>query len=212
MAVQNSITNEFQPINGILPAFSHANDFKERKRFMEDEKTLLVALRDLDPQAITKAHEVYFPVVYRYAHYRIGDETIAEDLASEAIYHLLEALHAGRGPHSSLRGWLMGTISNLVNDYYRKIYSKPTEQLGEAIPDQSINPAFHSERSDQRAALRTALLELTPDQQNVLALRFGSGYSLVETAEIMHKKTNAIKQLQYRAIVALRNSISGVNK
>jgi len=179
---------------------------------MEDEQTLLAALRDLDPQAITRAHEVYFPIVYRYAHYRLGDDTVAEDLASDAFIRLLEALHAGQGPASSLRGWLMGTISNLVNDYYRKIYNKPTEHLGEAIPDQSGNPTFQSERSDQRAALRTALLELTPDQQNVLALRFGSGCSLAETAEIMRKKTNAIKQLQFRALVALRNNISGVNE
>jgi RNA polymerase sigma-70 factor (ECF subfamily) len=212
MAVRHSTIKITKPINGILPAFSYTYVLKERIRVMEDEQTLLAALRDLDPEAITRAHEVYFPVVYRYAHYRTGDETIAEDLASEAIFRLLEALHTRRGPNSSLRGWLMGTISNLVNDYYRKIYNKPTEQLGDGIPDQISNPAFQSERSDQHAALRTALLELTPSQQNVLALRFGSGCSLAETAEILQKNINAIKQLQFRAMVALRNSISGVNE
>jgi RNA polymerase sigma-70 factor (ECF subfamily) len=53
------------------------------------------------------------------------------------------------------------------------------------------------------------LKELTTDQQHVLALRFGSGCSLAETAEIMGKKPNAIKQLQFRALAALRKNLEG---
>jgi RNA polymerase sigma-70 factor (ECF subfamily) len=147
--------------------------------------------------------------VYRYARYRLGDDAIAEDLASETFVRLLESLHAGRGPDSSLRGWLMGTISNLVNDYYRKVYNKPTEPLVERIPSESGDPVSQSEHSDRQTAIRKALSNLTRDQQHVLALRFGSGCSLAETAEIMRKKTNAIKQLQFRALVALRKHISG---
>ncbi len=96
---------------------------------MEAEKIFITGLRGLDPQAITKIHEMYFPAVYRYAHYRVGDETVAEDLASETFIRLLEAIHAGRGPKSSLRGWLMGTISNLVNDYFRQVYKNTSEPL-----------------------------------------------------------------------------------
>jgi RNA polymerase sigma-70 factor (ECF subfamily) len=209
MAVIYLNIKEHIPIGGILPSFNCIRRLKARKRFMEDEKTLLVALRDLDPQVITTAHSKYFPVVYRYARYRLGDDAIAEDLASETFVRLLESLHAGRGPDSSLRGWLMGTISNLVNDYYRKVYNKPTEPLVERIPSESGDPVSQSEHSDRQTAIRKALSNLTRDQQHVLALRFGSGCSLAETAEIMRKKTNAIKQLQFRALVALRKHISG---
>jgi RNA polymerase sigma-70 factor (ECF subfamily) len=199
-------------ISGILPSFSHTCVLKEQERFMEDDKALLAGLEKLDPQAITNAHRIYFPMVYRYVRYRLGDEVLAEDLASETFIRLLEALHAGKGPDSSLRGWLMGTASNLANDYYRKIYSKPLEPLSEKIPSQHGNPVSQVERSDQQGELRTAFSKLTPDQQNVLALRFGSGCSLAETAEIMHKKTNAIKQLQFRAVAALRNHIPGLSE
>jgi RNA polymerase sigma-70 factor (ECF subfamily) len=48
------------------------------------------------------------------------------------------------------------------------------------------------------------LMALTMDQQQVIALRFGGGYSLAETAALMDKNINAIKALQYRAIAALR--------
>ena len=114
---------------GLLPALVGLYRAEDRINYMEAENTLLTGLRDLDPQTITKIHETYFPSVYRYAYYRVGEEAIAEDLASETFIRLLEAAHAGRGPNASLRGWLMGTVSNLVNDYYRQLYTKSNQPL-----------------------------------------------------------------------------------
>ena len=196
-------------INGILQTYDRGIVRKARISLMGNEQNLLTGLRNLDPQAITKIHETYFPAVYRYARYRTGDDAVAEDLASETFIRLLEALHAGRGPRSSLRGWLMGTVSNLVNDYFRVVYNKPAETLQETIPARSGNPVFQSEQSDKQELIRAAILNLTLEQQHVLALRFGSGSSLVETAEVMDKKPNAIKQLQFRALKALRKQIEG---
>ena len=49
-----------------------------------------------------------------------------------------------------------------------------------------------------------AIRQLTEDQQEVLILRFGQMLTLQETADIMDKKVNAVKQLQLRALQALR--------
>jgi len=176
---------------------------------MMDEQVLRNGLRDLDPQSITQTHETYFPVIYRYTRYRVGDDAVAEDIVSEAFMRLIEAIHAGKGPRASLRGWLMGTASNLVNDYFRKVYSQPTDILPEDVPTENGNPVAQTEQKTRHDQLRQALTKLTPDQQHVLSLRFGSGYSLAETAEIMEKKPNAIKQLQFRALGALRQNIEG---
>jgi DNA-directed RNA polymerase specialized sigma24 family protein len=51
---------------------------------------------------------------------------------------------------------------------------------------------------------------LTTEQQNVLALRFGDGYSLEETAAAMRKNVNAIKALQFRALASLQRYIGEV--
>ena len=56
-------------------------------------------------------------------------------------------------------------------------------------------------------ALHNALIQLTEDQQQVLALRFGQGYSLEETAAVMKKQVNAVKALQFRALNALQRKI-----
>lgn len=195
--------------DGILPLCFHTITTRDRTAYMQDEQALLSALQDLDPQAITQIHSQYFPVVFRYARYRVADEGMAEDLASETFIRLLEAVHAGRGPKTSLRGWLMRTVSNLVNDHYRQVYNRPVEPLHEHLPSQSADPAIQSERLRREQTLQAALAQLTPDQQHVLALRFGSGCSLVETGELLGRNPNAVKQLQFRALAALRKCLQG---
>ncbi len=164
----------------------------------------LEGLSKLDPEAITQIHNRYFPVVYRYARYRLGDEVVAEDVAGETFTRLLEYASRGRGPNKNVRGWLMRTASNLVNDYYRAMYGKPTEELLETLASDKPGPVNQAEAADEKRALFDALNQLTEEQINVLALRFGSGLSLVETADVLGKKPNAIKALQFRAIGALR--------
>jgi len=51
--------------------------------------------------------------------------------------------------------------------------------------------------------LKNALHQLTEEQQHVIALRFGQGLSLGETAELLDKSVGAIKALQHRALAAL---------
>jgi RNA polymerase sigma-70 factor (ECF subfamily) len=131
----------------------------------------------------------------------------------------LEACQTGRGPQKSLRGWLIGTASNLINDHLRDKYSHPTETLTEKLdlfPNTvPLNPVATSEGPplqylevlDQQQALREALARLTEEQQQVISLRFGAGYSLEETASMMNKNANAIKALQFRALAALRKTI-----
>jgi RNA polymerase sigma-70 factor (ECF subfamily) len=52
---------------------------------------------------------------------------------------------------------------------------------------------------------------LTSEQQHVLALRFGQGYSVEETAAHLQKNINAVKALQFRALAALQRQIGEVN-
>lgn len=168
----------------------------------------LNGLRNLEPEVITQIHNRYFPDIYRFARYRLGDEALAEDVAGETFTRLLEYSSRGRGPEKNVRSWLFRTASNLVNDYYRAIYSRPTEELLETIASEAPGPVHQAEAAEEKRALREALRLLTEEQIIVLALRFGSGLSLAETANVLGKKTNAVKALQFRAIGALRKALT----
>ena len=60
-----------------------------------DDDRVLDGLRNLDQQAIGAIYDQYFSEIYRYVLYRIGDPTLAEDIASDVFVRLLEAARPG---------------------------------------------------------------------------------------------------------------------
>jgi RNA polymerase sigma-70 factor (ECF subfamily) len=70
------------------------------------------------------------------------------------------------------------------------------------------DPESEFDENSKQLRVRQAILELTPEQQHVLALRFSEERSLQETADIMGKSVTAVKALQFRAIAALQRQLS----
>ncbi|HLO29126.1 MAG TPA: sigma-70 family RNA polymerase sigma factor [Anaerolineales bacterium] len=176
-----------------------------------DERHALDGLHKLEPQAIGAIYDRYFSEVYRYVRYRINDDTTAEDIASDVFVRLLEAAQKKQGPQSSLKGWLIATASNVVNDHLRRQYRRPVEVLSDSMADS--RPSVHSEVDlrEQNRMVQSAYAQLTSEQQHVLALRFGQGYSIEETAAYLKKNINAVKALQFRALASLQRQIGEVN-
>ena len=172
-----------------------------------ERQSELDSLRMLDPQAIGAIYDRYFQDVYRFTLYRLNDEKRAEDIASDVFLRLLEATKKKRGPKKNIKAWMLSTASHIIADHLRKHYRRPVIELPEDLVDRSTTPIDEAERNHQNALTREAYQHLTPDQQTVLALRFGQGYSLEETAVAMKKKSNAIKALQFRALATLRKNI-----
>ncbi len=184
----------------------------ERKKIMSefDETAALSGLKELDSQVIGAVYDRYYPDVYRYVRYRLGDERTAEDIASDVFVRLLEASQKGRGPQTNLKAWLLGTASHIITDHHRRSYRRPTDSLSENMLDPLALPVDEFDHREQSRAVRSALKDLTPEQQHVLALRFGEGYSIEETASVMQKNVNAVKALQFRALSSLQRGIGEV--
>ena len=175
------------------------------------EQQALDGLRELDSQSIGAIYDQYFSEIYRYVRYRISDDAIAEDIASDVFVRLLEAAQKNQGPQSSLKGWLIATASNVVNDHFRHQYRRPVEDLSDSTPDQGLSIHAQVDLREQNQMVRNAYAQLTHEQQDVLALRFGQGYSLEETATHMNKNINAVKALQFRALASLQRQIGEIS-
>lgn len=178
---------------------------------INSEPQTMDGLRKLDPQTIGVIYDQYFPQVYRYVRYRINEDAVAEDIASEVFMRLLEAVRKRQGPQSNLKGWLIATASNAVNDHLRRKYRRPTEALSESLSDEGSSVSGQVDLREEARLVRQAYAQLTPEQQHVLALRFGLGFSLEETASHMKKNANAIKALQFRALASLQRQIGEVS-
>lgn len=167
-------------------------------------------INNINAQTIGAIYDEYFPEIYRYALYRLGDESLAEDIASDVFIRLLEGVKANRGPQSNLKGWLLGTASHIISDSLRKKYRHQEDEIPASLPDLQPAPALQVDQREQQRAMKNALAKLTIEQQNVLAFRFGQGYSIEETSTLMNKNLNAIKALQFRALAALQRELGEV--
>lgn len=176
-----------------------------------DEQRALDGLRSLNSQAIGAIYDQYFPEVYRYVRYRINDDAAAEDIASDVFVRLLEATQKRQGPQSSLKGWLIATAAHAVNDHLRRQYRRPVEALPKSLPDHGANVHSEVDIRERNRMIQNAYAQLTSEQQHVLALRFGQGYSVEETAIHLKKNINAVKALQFRALASLQRQIGEVN-
>lgn len=175
-----------------------------------DECHALDGLQQLNAQAIGAIYDQYFSEVYRYVRYRINDDTSAEDIASDVFVRLLEASQKKQGPQSSLKGWLIATASHAVNDHLRRHYRRPVEALSDSLADDRASVHSEIDLREQNRMVQSAYAHLTSEQQDVLALRFGQGYSIEETAAHLKKNINAVKALQFRALASLQRQIGEV--
>lgn len=175
---------------------------------MLDDAELLRRAYELDTDALAAIHDAYYQPLFRYVSFRIGDRDTCEDLVSEVFTRFLNALRQRKAPQSNLRGWLFGVASHVVNDHFRRSYRAPSTPLDEDIVSHAPLPAEVAEHAAMSEELRRAITNLTEDQQQVLALRFGQSMPIQEVARILGKTEGAVKQLQMRAIAALARQMA----
>lgn len=180
----------------------------ERSGNVQDELKLLAGIRQLDPEALARTHDLYYPAIFRYIAYRVGSREAAEDLTSEVFTRLLSAVNDRHAPQNTLRGWLYGVASRVVADYHRKNYRIEQVELSDTLASEAADPADNVAKKQTFEALYAAMTTLTEEQQDVLALRFGYEMPIREVAETMGKSEGAIKQLQARAVSALSRRLS----
>jgi RNA polymerase sigma-70 factor (ECF subfamily) len=177
-----------------------------------DELTLLDGVRRLDPAALEQAHDTYYPVIFRYISFRVGDQETAEDLTSDVFTRLLSSVRDHTAPQNTLRGWLYGVASRVVADYHRKSYRAEIVELTPAIESKTPEPSEAVSNKQTLEALHAAMDDLTEDQQEVIALRFGYEMPIREVAKQMGKSEGAVKQLQARAVAALSRTLNTRSK
>ncbi len=143
--------------------------------------------------------------VYRVAVRLLGDADEAEDAAQEAFVQAWQALPMFRGA-SSLPTWLYRIVTNRCLNHLQARRSE--EPLSDRHEAQTPGPQRAAETEDALAALKVAILRLTPEQRAPLVLRELEGRAYGEIAEILEITVPAVKSRLHRArlelLVAMR--------
>lgn len=162
---------------------------------------------DFDRQALVEIYEHYNPEIFRYAYRQLDDNDLAEDCVADTFHRFMLAMQGGT-KFENMRAYLYRIAHNWVTDHYRRQPLPAISLEEDAHPDPDGNPSqVVADRLD-RQRVRAALLRLSPDQRQVIELRFMENWSHHDVAEALGKSVDATRALQYRAVEALRQILS----
>ncbi len=160
-----------------------------------------------DAAAWSDIFDRHWNAVFGFVRYRLRGAAEAEDIASQ-VFEVAYA-RADRFDYRGvpIEGWLIGIARNLVRDHIKKLGRRGfEEELVEAVapPDADGIAAL-----ELRQDLSRAMHALTEDQQTVLSLRFLLDKSVADTAKLMNRSEDAVKNLQRRALAAMQRALAG---
>ena len=175
----------------------------------DDGRALAERARGRDPDAWTEIFERHYRSVFRFVRFRLGNPEQAEDVASQTFEVAFRSVDRFDYRGVPIEGWLMGIARNLVRDQIKKIgrrgYAAELDEADVPVPPDEVDAV------DLKQDLAGACVHLTGDQQTVLTLRFLDDRSVVATARLMSRSEDAVKNLQRRALGALRRVLTGTD-
>jgi RNA polymerase sigma-70 factor (ECF subfamily) len=163
----------------------------------------VVASRDAN--AFGELYDRFVERVYRYLYFRTGSHPEAEDLTEQVFLKAWEAIGRYRWQGRPFLAWLYRLAHNAHIDYVRS--KKPATSLSnDERPIEVPSPTASVElaRTLDADVLSRALSQLTPDQQQVIIMKFIEGYDNEHIAQTMDKREGAVRALQMRALLSLR--------
>jgi len=160
--------------------------------------------------AIRRVYESLAPNVQAYLRSRGAEEP--EDLTSEVFLTVLPRLGTVTGGAAGLRTFAFSVAhARLVDDLRRRSRRQPTKEY-----DVTTDPRTAASAEDealvglQSARVRSLLDTLLPDQRDVLAMRILGDLTVEQVAQALGRSEGAVKQLQRRGLLTLRERLEAL--
>ena len=161
-----------------------------------------------DRSALEELYLIHFDRIYSYLHVSVGNRHDAEDLTTQTFLKMLESIGKFRWQSAPFSAWLFRIAHNLAMDHFRATKRwQPEEEVPEPEPDESTSAEAGALESIGRKSMLELIEDLSPEQQQVLTLKFVFNFANAEAATILGKTEGAIKSLQHRALVSLQKQL-----
>jgi RNA polymerase sigma-70 factor (ECF subfamily) len=167
---------------------------------------LLIAAAQKDPARFTELYEGNFERVYAFVARRVRNRDDAEDLTAEVFRDALANISKFEWRGVPFAAWLYRIASNAIADRWQRAAKERGTPTVDDPPDGSA--AANPEEAERQARLFTLVAGLPADQRRVIEMRFADGKSIREIAQELGRTKGAVKQLQFRGLQSLRESVA----
>ena len=161
-----------------------------------------------DQAAFAELYDRYLDDVYRYVYYRTGNRTDAEDLSEQVFLQVWAAIDRFRWRDKPFTAWLYTVAHNVVVDWSRRANcSTSLDDDQHPIELQNTSATEAMSQWIDADLLTSAIKRLTPEQQQVIALKFLAGYDTAQVAAVMDRREGTVRALQLRALQSMRRDL-----
>ncbi len=146
----------------------------------------------------------YFPKLYKYILYRVGDINTAEDLVSEVFEKVLIKFSTYNPGKGKLSTWLFTIANNSIINYFKK-----NNRYKEPIDFEQVEAKYTLEDliidRELKKYLLKAIMCLDERQRNIIALKFGACLTNRQVAQVMNITESNVGTILYRSLKRLKD-------
>ena len=162
-----------------------------------------------DREALEELYLIHFDRIYSYLHVSVGNRHDAEDLTTQTFLKMLEKIGTFRWRSAPFSAWLFRIAHNLALDHFRSRRRwQPEEEVPEPRGEEEPSAEVAAMHTIGRESLARLIEDLSPEQQQVLTLKFVFNFPHAEVAAILGKTEGAVKSLQHRALASLQKQVA----
>ena len=145
--------------------------------------------------------------LFAFLVYRTGDRQLAEDLLADTFERALRRRARFDPRRGTEKNWLYAIAVNLVRDQARRrrVETEALERVGAHGAGHLDDGALGS--VEDRDQLGRALIKLSDEEREAIALRFGSDLKLREVARVLGEKEGAVEKRISRGLEKLRREL-----
>jgi RNA polymerase sigma-70 factor, ECF subfamily len=179
------------------------------KRRYGGVRVLVARAQRGDRAALEDLYLLHFDRVYSYLHMSVGSRHDAEDLTTQTFMKMLEAIRRFEWRSVPFSAWLLRIAHNLAMDHFRANRRwQPEEDVPESADGEECSAEEQALASLGETRVLTLIERLSPEQRQVLTLKFVYRFSNGEVAAILGKTEGAVKSLQHRALASLERHVT----
>ncbi len=162
---------------------------------LSDEQ-LIAGLMQGEREALAPLVERYHRLLLGYL-YRLtnGNQPLAEDLVQETFIRVLQ--QDSYQPGRPFKPWLFSIATHLAYDYFRSAAAHHNEPLNDTthlnLPDDTAGPEVQALINEEGQTIQQALRQIGEAYRPALLLRYYSGLSLQEIAEVLDIPLGTVK-------------------
>jgi len=165
----------------------------------EPDEQLLIEAAQSEPARFAELYDRNFDRVYAFFARRVATREEAQDLTGEVFHQALASIRNFKWQGAPFVAWLYGIAANVLAGHWQK--------LGRCTRVEDLDLSGASDEIERSVILAELVDLLPPDQRLVIVRRFIGEKSIREIAQELGRSEGAVKQLQLRALVNLREML-----